>query len=197
MDISFDDLSKEDLIAKMLVCTRCGLCKGRTHVVPGEVSWEAKVMFIGEGPGREEDNQGRPFVGAAGKLLDQLLNSINLARSDVFITNVVKCRPPNNRDPMPEEVETCWPYLSAQIKLIKPQLIVTLGRHSMGRFLSGLKISEVHGQPKRTKGIWQELQVYLPLYHPAVALYDNSKRAVLFEDFKKIPLILKKLNDSQ
>lgn len=180
----------------MLVCRLCGLCEGRTHVVPGEVSWEAKVMFIGEGPGREEDNQGRPFVGAAGKLLDQLLNSIGMNRQQVFITNVVKCRPPNNRDPLPEEVEICWPYLAAQIKLIKPQLVVTLGRHSMARFLPGLKISQVHGQPKRAKGVWQQRQVYLPLYHPAVALYDPAKSAILFEDFKKIPLILKKLNET-
>lgn len=195
--MGLENLSKEELIDRILVCKLCRLCEGRTHAVPGEVSWNAKIMFVGEGPGREEDLQGRPFVGAAGKLLDKLIESIGMTRSDVFITNVVKCRPPNNRDPLPDEVEACWPYLEAQIKMIKPKLIVTLGRHSMGRFLPGLKISQVHGQPKRAKGIWQERQVYLPLYHPAVALYDPGKRAVLFEDFKKIILILKKLNDSQ
>ena len=122
-----------------------------------------------------------------------MLESIELSRSDVFITNVVKCRPPKNRDPLPEEVVSCWSYLEAQIKIIKPQLIVTLGRHSMGRFLRDLKISKVHGQAKRANGIWQARQVFLPLYHPAVALYDPRKKETLFEDFKKIPLILDKL----
>lgn len=182
-------------------CDKCGLCKNRTNVVPGEGSYTASVMFIGEGPGRDEDLQGRPFVGAAGKFLNELLDIIGLKRGDVFIGNVVKCRPPENRDPEPFEVEACWPYLVEQIKAIKPKLIVTLGRHSMGRFLPGLKISEVHGQPKRYIGIWQEKQVYLPLYHPAVALYDARKRDIIIEDFKKIPVILKKLaqmeNDPQ
>ncbi|MBD3360304.1 uracil-DNA glycosylase, partial [Candidatus Peregrinibacteria bacterium] len=168
--------------------------------VPGEGAKDADVMFIGEGPGKEEDRQGKPFVGAAGRLLNELLESIGLDRDDVFIANVVKCRPPNNRDPLPQEIKTCWPYLEKQINLINPKLIVTLGRHSMDKFLPGLKITEVHGQPKRAKGIWQERQVYLPLYHPAVALYDPRKKATMFDDFKKIPLILKKLkieeNDS-
>lgn len=181
-------------------CDKCDLCKNRTNVVPGEGSYTASVMFIGEGPGRDEDLQGRPFVGAAGKFLNELLGIIGLKRDDVFIGNVVKCRPPENRDPEPFEVEACWPYLVEQIKAIKPKLVVTLGRHSMGRFLPGLKISEVHGQPKRYIGIWQEKQIYLPLYHPAVALYDARKRDIIIEDFKKIPIILKKLaqmeNDS-
>lgn len=188
-------MESQKLIQTIKVCTKCGLCKGRKNAVPGEGTYEAKVMFIGEGPGAEEDNQGRPFVGAAGKLLTQMIESIGLKREDVFIANVVKCRPPGNRDPEPEEILACWPYLEAQIKIIKPKLIVTLGRHSMGRFLDGLKISEVHGQPKRAKGIWQVRQVYLPLYHPAVALYDPGKREVLFQDFKKVPLILKKIED--
>ncbi len=173
----------------------CELSKGATHAVPGEGNPNAEILFIGEAPGKDEDLQGRPFVGAAGKFLTKLIESIGMKREDVFITNVVKWRPPNNRDPMPEEIMQCWPFLEAQIKVIKPKLIVTLGRHSMGRFLPGLKISQVHGQPKRAKGIWQEKQVYLPLYHPAFALYDPGKRDVLLEDFKKIPLILKKLND--
>lgn len=186
---------KDELIAKIMACRKCRLCEKRTNVVPGEVSWNAEIMFIGEGPGRDEDMKGRPFVGAAGLLLTQLIESIGFKRDNVFITNVVKCRPPDNRDPFPDEIAACWPHLEAQIKLIKPKLIVTLGRHSMGRFLPGLKISEVHGQPKRANGIWQTRQVYLPLYHPAVALYDSRKKDVLFQDFKKIPLILKKLND--
>lgn len=186
----------DELIQSVRTCSKCGLCKGRKNAVPGEGSPTAEIMFIGEGPGRDEDTQGRPFVGAAGKLLTELIESIGMKREDVFIANVVKCRPPNNRDPEPEEIAACWPYLEEQIKIIKPKLIVTLGRHSMGRFLPGLKISEVHGQPKRAKGIWQERQVYLPLFHPAVALYDPGKKDILFSDFKKIPLIIKKINDA-
>lgn len=187
----------EELINQINVCKKCPLHKGRIHAVPGEGSYKAEIMFIGEGPGRDEDIQGRPFVGAAGKLLTKLIESIGLSRDEVFIANVVKCRPPENRDPLPEEVSACWPYLEQQIKIIKPLLIVTLGRHSMGRFLSGLKISEVHGMPKRTKGFWGEKQVYLPLYHPAVALYDPRKKETLLEDFKKIPLILKKIKEEK
>ncbi|MFH1284365.1 MAG: uracil-DNA glycosylase [Candidatus Peregrinibacteria bacterium] len=190
-------MNLEQLAKDISVCTKCPLHKGRKNAVPGEGSENAEVLFIGEGPGREEDLQGRPFVGAAGRLLTELIESIELKREDVFIVNVVKCRPPNNRDPFPEEIKTCWPYLEAQIKTIKPKLIVTLGRHSMGRFLPGLKISEVHGRPKRANGIWQERQVYLPLFHPAVALYDPKKKEVLLEDFKKIPLILKKLEQQE
>ncbi len=184
------------LINQVQNCTKCGLCKSRTNAVFGEGSFEAEIMFIGEGPGKAEDLQGKPFVGAAGKLLTKLIESIGLTREQVFIANVVKCRPPKNRDPLPAEVKACWPYLEAQIRLIKPKLIVTLGRHSMGRFLPGLKISEVHGSSEIASGIWQERQVYLPLYHPAVALYDPRKRDTLFEDFAQIPLILKKLDDA-
>jgi len=175
-------------------CEKCPLYEGRTNAVPGEGSENAEIMFIGEGPGRDEDLQGRPFVGAAGKFLTEMLESIGLKREDVFIANVVKCRPPNNRDPLPEEIKTCWDYLEEQMKIIKPKIIVTLGRHSMGRFMPGLKISQVHGQAKRTSGIWQDRQVYLPLYHPAAALYDPRQREVHLNDFKKIPLILKKIS---
>ncbi|PIZ76163.1 uracil-DNA glycosylase [Candidatus Peregrinibacteria bacterium CG_4_10_14_0_2_um_filter_38_24] len=183
----------EDIINRINVCKKCPLHKGRTHSVPGDGSYNAEIMFIGEGPGRDEDLQGKPFVGAAGKLLIELIKSIGLSREDVFIANVVKCRPPNNRDPLPEEIAACWPYLDEQVKIIKPLLVVTLGRHSMGRFLPGLKISEVHGQPKSAKSAWNERQAYLPLYHPAVALYDPRKKVTLFEDFEKIPLILKQV----
>ncbi len=187
---------KDELLGKIANCRLCGLCEGRTNVVPGDGSWDADVFFVGEGPGRDEDLQGKPFVGAAGRLLTEMIESIGMSRDEVFITNVVKCRPPSNRDPLPDEVRSCRPYLDEQIKIIKPKLIVTLGRHSMGHFLPGLKISEVHGQPKRATGIWQDRQVFLPLYHPAVALYDSRKKDVLFEDFEMIPLILKKLNES-
>jgi len=175
------------------ICKKCQLCKSRTNAVPGEGSQRADIMFIGEGPGREEDKQGRPFVGAAGKLLTQMIEHIGLDRKDVFIANVVKCRPPNNRDPLQEEVDQCWDYLERQIKSIKPKIIVTLGRHSMARFLKDLKISQVHGSPKRAGGVWQKRQVYLPLYHPAVALYDPRKKETLFKDFSIIPVLLKKI----
>lgn len=193
--MNLSELTIPQLTERILSCRLCRLCEGRSNAVPGDGSYEAKILFIGEGPGKDEDAQGKPFVGAAGKLLTQMIESISLTRDEVFITNVVKCRPPQNRDPLPDEVATCWPYLDAQIKFIKPKLIVTLGRHSMARFLPGLKISEVHGQPKIANGAWQQRQVYLPLYHPAVALYDGGKRGVLFDDFKKIPLILKKIDE--
>ncbi len=174
-------------------CKKCLLHEGRTNTVPGAGSPKAEVMFIGEGPGKDEDLQGEPFVGAAGKFLDQLLEEAGLKREDVYIANVVKCRPPGNRDPFPEEVEACWPYLEAQIRAIQPELIVTLGRHSMGRFLPGLKISQAHGKAKRYKGLDGGKQVYYPMYHPAVALYNGSYREILIEDAKRIPKLLKKI----
>ncbi len=186
-------MNLQALAEQIKVCDKCDLCEGRTNSVPGSGSDSADILFIGEGPGKDEDLQGLPFVGAAGRILTQMIESIGMTRDDVFIANVVKCRPPGNRDPLPDEIKKCWSYLEAQIKAIKPKLIATLGRHSMGRFMPGLKISEVHGDPKRAKGIWQEKQVFLPLYHPAVCLYDPRKKDVMFEDFKKIPLILKKL----
>ncbi len=190
-------ISQKELTKKIEDCNLCGLCEKRTNTVISDGSWDADIFFIGEAPGKDEDLQGKPFVGAAGKLLTQLIESIGLSREDVFITNIVKCRPPNNRDPLPKETEKCWNYLESQIKIVQPKLIVTLGRHSMAKFLPGLKISEVHGQPKKTKGLWQEKQVYLPLYHPAFALYNPKNKDIIFKDFKKIPLIIKKLNALQ
>ena len=182
--------SLEEIAAAVRKCTACPLHAGRTHAVPGEGNSQADIIFIGEGPGQKEDASGRPFVGAAGKLLESMLCEIGLRREDVFIANVVKCRPPQNRDPLPAEVETCTTrFLFAQITLIQPKLICTLGRHSMRRFLpDSLAISQAHGQPYRRNG-----QVYLPLYHPAAALYQGSLRETLFTDFKKIPLVLKKI----
>ncbi len=178
---------------KIQKCRLCRLCEGTTNAVPGEGSPTADIMFIGEAPGAAEDLKGEPFVGAAGKFLSEMLQGIGLKREDVFITNIVKHRPPNNRDPLEDEVETCFPYIDAQIKAIKPQLIVTLGRHAMHRFMPGLKISEVHGQAKRVKSIFSEKQVILPLYHPASALYNPSMRSVLIRDMQKIPILLQKL----
>jgi DNA polymerase len=179
----------ENLAAEIRTCQKCRLHEKTTHGVPGEGSPTAEVLFIGEGPGKDEDLQGRPFVGRAGKFLTEMLESIGWRRADVFIANVVKHRPPENRDPEPDEITACWPYLEKQIAIIQPKLIVTLGRHSMNRFLPGLKISAAHGQPVRR----QDGQVFLPLYHPAAALYSPSQKAVHLADFAKIPPLLKKL----
>lgn len=186
-------MENENLNKEVRRCLKCGLSKTRAQVVPGEGNLSAEIMFIGEAPGKKEDELGRPFVGAAGKFLDEMLGIIKLKREDVYIANVVKCRPPQNRDPLPEEAAACWPWLLAQVKLIKPLLIVTLGRHSMERFLPGQKISQVHGKAMRreTPGIGK--QVFYILYHPAAALYNGSMREVLIKDFKKIPKILQKI----
>ncbi|MCA9374486.1 uracil-DNA glycosylase [Candidatus Peregrinibacteria bacterium] len=183
----------EALRAKILKCRLCRLCEGATQAVPGEGNPDADIFFIGEAPGKNEDLQGEPFVGAAGKFLNELLESINLKREDIFITNIVKHRPPNNRDPKDDEIEACFPYLDQQIQAIKPLLIVTLGRHAMNRFMPGLQISKVHGQAKRVKSIFSKKQVIYPLYHPASALYNGAMRPVLFEDMKKIPVLLQQL----
>ena len=168
-------------------CRKCRLCEGALNGVPGEGSSRSGIMFIGEAPGRFEDIQGRPFVGAAGKLLSQMLESIGLKREDVFITSIVKHRPPKNREPKPDEVKACAPYLKAQIKALKPRLIVTLGRHAMDRFFPGLKISEVHGTARKgTIGGGTEQNFFL-MYHPASALHNPLLKGTLFEDFKKIP----------
>ncbi len=168
-----------------LSCTSCSLSKTRTQVVPGEGDEHAEVMFIGEGPGYHEDQQGRPFVGPAGKFLDELIESIGFKRSDVYIANIVKCRPPGNRDPVPSEIESCRQWLDPQIQLIKPKAIVTLGRYSLAKFLPGEVISRVHGVPRTVDG-----QVVFPVHHPAAALYQNSLRATIEADFKKIPGLL-------
>ncbi len=146
--MSSEEILKE-IAAEVSICTKCNLCKSRTKAVPGEGDPHAKVMFIGEGPGFHEDKQGRPFVGPAGHFLEELLASINLKRSDVFITNVVKCRPPDNRDPLPEEINACNDYLDRQIAAIKPKVIVTLGRYSMAKFFGNEKISTIHGRARK------------------------------------------------
>ena len=178
----------EENIKKCCSCFLRGTC---SQVVPGEGNAEAQILFIGEAPGAEEDKQGTPFVGAAGKFLNQMLEAIHLKREDVFIANVLKCRPPANRDPMPEEVAACWPWLLEQIKTIKPKLIVLLGRHAMERFLPNQKISQIHGTAVRREIPGIGKQVFYVLYHPAAALYQGSLREVLLADFKKIPKVLK------
>lgn len=171
--------------AEVSTCTKCDLCKGRTKAVPGEGNPHAKILFIGEGPGLNEDKQGRPFVGPAGQFLDELLSSIQLKRSDVFITNVVKCRPPGNRDPLPNEIEACNNYLDRQIAAIDPQVIVTLGRFSMAKFFGGEKVSAIHGRARKIDG-----RICIAMYHPAAGLHQASLKDTIRNDFKKIPLII-------
>ncbi|MBI5906524.1 uracil-DNA glycosylase [Candidatus Saccharibacteria bacterium] len=176
------DKIKDDIIAKN-ICPE--LAASSTQLVFGDGNIDSEIVFIGEAPGKNEDLQGLPFVGAAGKFLNEMLEGIGLKRQDVYITNIVKYRPPNNRDPLPDEKQAFLPFLRAQLEVIKPKLVATLGRHSMDCLLPGLQISKVHGQPKRYKG-----QVYLPLFHPAAALYNGSMRQTLIDDFAKIPRIL-------
>lgn len=161
------------------------LAKSANHMVFGEGSPDASVVFIGEAPGKNEDLTGRPFIGAAGRFLDELLASIGLARKDVYITSILKYRPPKNRDPKPAEKTAFWPYLLAQLEVIKPKLVVTLGRHSANCFLPDLQIGKAHGEVQKA-GKWQ----LLPLYHPAAALYNSSMRTVLMNDFAKIRAII-------
>jgi len=179
---------------EILTCQKCTLCQKRNLAVPGEGSFSAEVMMIGEAPGANEDLKGIPFCGAAGNFLDEMLLTIGLRRSDIFITNTVKCRPPENRDPEDSEKEACRPYLDRQFKAIDPKLIVCLGRHSTSTFLPGAGgISKLHGKAlKRPDG-----RVYLPLYHPAAALHNGSLRETLINDFKKIPLIINKIKESK
>jgi uracil-DNA glycosylase family 4 len=175
-------------VAKQVAgCKDCALCQGRTNSVPGEGNPNADIMFIGEGPGFYEDQQGRPFVGASGKFLDDLLRSIGLDRTTVFIANVVKCRPPQNRDPLPEEITACSKYLDAQIAAIAPKVVVTLGRHSMQRYFPGEAVSRIHGQPRRKDDL-----IVVPMYHPAAALHQGSLRKVIEADFSRLPEFLRK-----
>jgi uracil-DNA glycosylase len=172
----------QQLDAVIRQCPLCDLSTTRTKAVPGDGPADAELMFVGEGPGFHEDRQGRPFVGAAGQFLDQMLASIGLERRQVFVTNVVKCRPPNNRDPQPAEIAACAPYLDKQMALINPLVIVTLGRHSMARYFPGEKISAIHGTARLVDG-----RTVVALYHPAAALHQQSLRATLEEDFRKLP----------
>ncbi|GER87975.1 uracil-DNA glycosylase [Dictyobacter vulcani] len=182
-------MSSEEILQEIAVevstCARCKLCKGRTKAVPGEGSSTAKILFIGEGPGYHEDKQARPFVGPAGQFLDELLASINLKRSDVFITNVVKCRPPNNRDPEQDEMAACNDYLDRQIAAINPRVIVTLGRFSMTKFFGSERISSIHGRARKKDG-----RICIAMYHPAAGLHRSELKDTIRQDFKKIPLII-------
>ncbi len=168
------------------------MAKTATNLVMGDGNLNADIVFIGEAPGKKEDEQGIPFIGAAGKFLDKMLAAADLVRSDVYITNIVKYRPPNNRDPLPEEKKAFWPYLVRQLDIIQPKVVVTLGRHSMEYFLPDQKISDIHGHPAHLS-LGETAIVVVPLYHPAAALYNGSLRATLIEDFMKLSTIIKVL----
>lgn len=166
-------------------CQECELARHRNRVVPGAGAEDADLLFIGEAPGWHEDQQGRPFVGPAGQFLEQLLSSIGLRRDDVYIANVVKCRPPENREPLPAEIEACRMWLDRQVALIRPRMIVTLGRHSLSRYFPTETIGKVHGRPRQLDGV-----LYYPMYHPAAALHQGSLRQTIEADMLKIPEIL-------
>lgn len=184
--------SLDEVRAAIDAC-QCTLCIGRTKPVPGEGNPSADVMFIGEGPGFHEDKQGKPFTGAAGTFLEELLASVGLTRDDVYVTNMVHARPPGNRDPLQEELDASWPYLSAQVALIQPKLIVTLGRHAKGKFLPDVgPISEVHGQAFRRVNpvTGAERQWYVTLYHPAAGLHKQELKDTIMQDFFTIKQVL-------
>ncbi len=191
-----DSLKKIE--AEVSECKTCGLYRNRHRTVPGEGNSKAQIFFIGEGPGKNEDLEGRPFVGAAGKFLEEMLESVGLKRKDVFIGNVIKCRPPLNRDPEDSEISACRPFLCRQLNIIRPKLIATLGRFSLGIFLPNESISRVHGKLKMISYKNPKYPLYplnplylLPLYHPAAALYRGNMRQILLDDFKNIPKIIK------
>ncbi len=175
----------ESLVNKIKTCVQCDLCKTRTNAVPGQGSLTSKIMFVGEAPGAREDEVGLPFVGAAGNVLSGMLELIGLSRQEVYIANIIKCRPPNNRDPSPHEIDQCWKYLDKQIDLINPDLIVTLGRHSFGNFFPGEIISQARGTPRNWNG-----RTIFPVYHPAATLHNPRLKPILEEDFRKMKMLI-------
>jgi uracil-DNA glycosylase family 4 len=173
------------IAAEIQACRLCPLWKGTTQAVPGEGSGESGIFFLGEAPGYNEDQQGRPFVGAAGQLLDEMLRGIGLDRTRVFITNVVRHRPPGNRDPLPDEVAACDVWLRRHLDVLRPRVLVTLGRHAMGKFLPGESISRIHGKPRVVGGV-----TLFPMFHPAAALRSPSLRPALVADFAALAIFL-------
>jgi uracil-DNA glycosylase family 4 len=174
-----------ELNEEIVACRDCELAKYRTKVVPGEGTEDADLLFIGEAPGWHEDQQGRPFVGPAGQFLDQLLASIGLRRDEVYIANVIKCRPPQNRDPLPAEIQTCRKWLDRQIEIIQPQMIITLGRYSLARYFPNESIGKIHGKPRKLEDV-----ICYPMHHPAAALHQGSLRRTIETDMLRIPQIL-------
>lgn len=184
----------DGLKAKILEANICPeLAAQATNLVMGDGNTDADIVFIGEAPGKNEDEQGLPFVGAAGKFLNEMLAEAGMDRSDVYITNIVKYRPPSNRDPLPEEKQAFWPYLLRQLQVIEPKVVITLGRHSMEYFLPDMKISQIHGQAKRIK-FGDDTLVIVPLYHPAAALYNGSLRQTLIDDFLHVPEVIRQIS---
>jgi DNA polymerase len=183
------DRVKADIIEKNICPDLAAQAKS---LVMGDGNINAEIVFIGEAPGKNEDEQGLPFVGAAGKFLNDMLAAAGMKRSDVFITNIVKYRPPDNRDPLPEEKAAFWPYLLKQLQIIEPKVVITLGRHSMEYFLPGLKIGQIHGQPKRIQ-FGDHKIIIIPLFHPAAALYNGGLRQTLIDDFVRVPEIISKI----
>ncbi len=181
-----------ELYQQIALCQKCEIAGRRTKVVPGEGAEDADIIFIGEAPGWHEDQQGRPFVGPAGQYLDKLLASINLNRQQVYIANVIKCRPPDNRDPLPTEIQNCRQWLDEQIEIIKPKMIVTLGRYSMARYFPGKTISKIHGTAQKRDGV-----IYFAMYHPAAALHQQSLKQAIEADMQKIPEILSEASNVQ
>ena len=181
-------------IIKKNVCP--DLAASATNLVMGDGNINADIVFIGEAPGKNEDEQGLPFVGAAGKFLNEMLAQAGMDRQDVYITNIVKYRPPNNRDPLPEEKKAFWPYLLKQLQIIEPKVVITLGRHSMEYFLPGLRISQIHGQPKRIQFGEDRRLTIIPLFHPAAALYNGNMKQTLIDDFLRVTKIIEKLSKS-
>jgi uracil-DNA glycosylase family 4 len=184
--------SLEQIAAEVQACRKCPLGSSRKNAVPGEGPANARIMFIGEGPGFHEDLQGRPFVGTSGQYLEELLAEIKLTRRQVYIANVIKCRPPGNRDPEPLELAACRDYLDRQIALIRPSMIVTLGRYSMERYFPGQSISRIHGRPKRVGDV-----CYLPMFHPAAALRNPAWRQELTADMRRIPALLAEIDTAR
>ncbi len=177
-----------DLYSEIANCRKCDLYKHATRPVPGTGPEDAEIMFIGEGPGYHEDQEGKPFVGAAGKFLDELFASVGMKREQVYIANVVKHRPPNNREPLPSEIAACSLWLDRQIEIIKPRIIVTLGRHSMARFFPNKSISRIHGTAEKRDGV-----LYYAMYHPAAALHQQNLRQQIEQDMAKIPALLNQI----
>jgi DNA polymerase len=181
-----------EIRSEIAQCKKCPLANSRKNTVPGEGPADAEIMFIGEGPGFYENEQGKPFVGQAGKFLDELLESAGLKRERVFITNVIKCRPPGNRDPEPLELEACATYLDRQITILHPKVIVTLGRHSMGKYLPNAKISQIHGQ-----SAWVRGQLIVAMYHPAAGLHQPNLKSTIMADFRRLPEIIQQAQKSE
>ena len=181
-----------ELYQQIALCHKCDIARLRTKVVPGEGAENAEIMFIGEAPGWHEDQQGRPFVGQAGQFLDKLLASVNLKRQQVYIANVIKCRPPDNRDPLPTEIQNCRQWLDHQIEIIKPKMIVTLGRYSMARYFPGKSISKIHGMAVKHDNV-----IYYAMYHPAAALHQQSLKQAIESDMLKIPKLLAETRNIQ